>query len=260
MITWTHYIYFSIPALILWIIGTAAALRTREGTSPLSLWTTAAGILVYSAFIAGLWIGLDRPPLRTLGETRLWYSLFMVVSGWLVYMRWHYRWIPLFSMVVSAVFIVINMLRPEIHDKSLMPALQSAWFVPHVTVYIFSYSLFGCAFLLAVACLWRRKGDMLCSADRLVAIGMAFLSFGMLSGCLWAKQAWGTYWSWDPKETWAAATWCVYLVYIHGRLRHGGVMKYKASCIWLIIGFALLQMCWYGVNFLPSASQSMHSY
>ena len=128
------------------------------------------------------------------------------------------------------------------------------------SLFLLTIFLFGCAFLLAVACLWRRKGDMLCSADRLVAIGMAFLSFGMLSGCLWAKQAWGTYWSWDPKETWAAATWCVYLVYIHGRLRHGGVMKYKASCIWLIIGFALLQMCWYGVNFLPSASQSMHSY
>lgn len=260
MITWTQYISFSVLALTLWAIGTVAALRTKNGSSRIAIWTTAAGILIYSSFIAGLWISLSRPPLRTLGETRLWYSLFMIVSGWLVYIRWHYRWIPLFSMVVSAVFIIINILRPDIHDKSLMPALQSVWFVPHVTVYIFSYSLFGCAFLLAIGSLLRHTGEMLLSADRLVAIGIAFLTFGMLSGCIWAKQAWGTYWSWDPKETWAAATWCVYLVYVHQRLRHSGRMSYKVSCVWLIIGFALLQMCWYGVNFLPSASQSMHSY
>ena len=142
-----------------------------------------------------------------------------------------------------------------------MPALQSAWFVPHVTVYMFSYSLFGCAFLLAVAGLWQGKAAYLPSTDALVRIGLAFLTFGMLSGCFWAKQAWGHYWSWDPKETWAAATWAVYLAYLHCRLRPAtGPAAHRLPYVCLVIGFLLLQMCWYGVNYLPAAAESMHSY
>ena len=258
MISWNIYPPFALCAFLLWLTGALLAVWKSSERHKASLGFTAAGIAVYAGFIAGLWISLGRPPLRTLGETRLWYSLFMVVSGWLVYMRWHYRWIQLFSLLVATVFMIINIVRPEIHDHSLMPALQSLWFVPHVTVYMFSYSLFGCAFLLAVAGWWKHTPAFLASTDRLVMIGMAFLTFGMLSGCIWAKQAWGSYWSWDPKETWAAATWCAYLVYIHRRLRK--TAGYTATYSWLIIGFLLLQMCWYGVNFLPSASASMHSY
>lgn len=259
--TWTHFLPFSIAAVLLWAVGAATALLHREKASRASLWLTGIGIIIYSVFVAGLWVGLERPPLRTLGETRLWYSLFMVVSGWLVYRRWAYCWLPLFSGVVATVFIVINLLRPEIHDQSLMPALQSAWFVPHVTVYMFSYSLFDCAFLLAVAGLWQGKSAYLPSTDALVRIGLAFLTFGMLSGCFWAKQAWGHYWSWDPKETWAAATWAVYLAYLHCRLRPAtGPAAHRLPYACLIIGFLLLQMCWYGVNYLPAAAESMHSY
>ena len=144
MITWTQFPHFAIPALLLWGTGAVTALRTHKERSMYTVWSSATGIALYAAFIAGLWISLARPPLRTLGETRLWYSLFMVTSGWMVYVRWHYRWMPLFSLLVASVFICINLLHPELHDRSLMPALQSIWFVPHVTVYMFSYSLFGC--------------------------------------------------------------------------------------------------------------------
>ena len=91
-----------------------------------------------------------------------------------------------------------------------------------------------------------------------MGIGLLFLTLGMLSGCIWAKQAWGSFWNWDPKETWAAATWCAALVYIHLRLKRDAGLR--APYIWLILTFALLQMCWYGVNFLPAAQGSMHTY
>ncbi len=260
MVSWTIYLPFSLCAIGCWLAGALLALRRKEGRSAASLTVTAVGLAVYASFIIGLWLSLERPPLRTLGETRLWYSLFMVASGWMVYFRWRYRWIPLFSLLVATVFIVINLLRPEIHDRSLMPALQSLWFVPHVTVYMFSYSVFGCAFLLALAGIGKHTPDYLPSADRLVNIGMAFLTFGMLSGCIWAKQAWGSYWSWDPKETWAAATWCAYLVYIHRRRNPASARQLKGTYGWLILGFLLLQMCWYGVNFLPAATKSLHTY
>ena len=268
MISWDVHLPFAALAVVFYTAGALASFRQQEGCSKVGVWLSAAGIVVYMLFVGGLWASLSRPPLRTLGETRLWYSLFMMLSGWIVYIRWRYRWIQLFSLIVATVFITINILKPDIHDQSLMPALQSAWFVPHVTVYIFSYSIFGCAFLLALGGLWRHTATYLHTTDRLVKIGMTFLTFGMVSGCIWAKQAWGSYWTWDPKETWAAATWCAYLVYIHRRGDHVVSPQKKLtysrqagiSYLWLIIGFLLLQMCWYGVNFLPSATASMHSY
>src|SRR3712207_7848199 len=90
--------------------------------------------------------------------------------------------------------------------------------------------------------------------DNLVYVGWAFLTIGMLFGALWAKEAWGTYWAWDPKETWAAATWLAYLVYIHYRLNRQSTAK---VALWiLLINFVLLQMCWWGINYLPSAQRS----
>jgi cytochrome c biogenesis factor len=135
------------------------------------------------------------------------------------------------------------------NTKTLVPALQSPWFAPHVFVYIFAYTLLGVAVVIAW---WKLTDD-------LVYVSLAFLTIGMLFGALWAKEAWGHYWSWDPKETWAAITWLAYLVYIHYRQipRHR-----ERLALWMLIGsFVLLQMCWWGINYLPSAQgSSVHTY
>ena len=81
---------------------------------------------------------------------------------------------------------------------------------------------------------------------------------GMLLGAIWAKEAWGHYWSWDPKETWAAATWISYLIYIHIRLKKD--TSYRTAMIVIIVSFVFLQICWWGLNYLPSAQQSIHVY
>lgn len=141
------------------------------------------------------------------------------------------------STLLSTVFVVINLLKPEIHDQSLMPALQSVWFIPHVTVYMFSYSVLGCAFIIAVTGLFCHKEEYLQTADNLVYAGVAFLSIGMLLGSLWAKEAWGNYWSWDPKETWAVITWMGYLIYIH--LRLFGRVGSKSLYVLLIFPFGV---------------------
>lgn len=257
MITWDNFIWFVIPAAACWLAGALVSLRT-DLRSKAALWLTLCGTLVFSCFIAGLWISLQRPPLRTMGETRLWYSFFMGISGMLTYWRWGYRWILSFSTVVAVVFCVINLLKPEIHDQSLMPALQSVWFIPHVTVYMFSYSVLGCAFMLSCVGLFRHEESYLSMADELIYTGTAFLTVGMLTGAIWAKDAWGNYWSWDPKETWAAITWAGYLTYIH--LRLWGKSRPRTLYLILIGSFLTLQMCWYGVNYLPAAQQSVHLY
>ena len=156
MITWDNFYLFAIPAIILWGAGAALALF-HNGRSRAAIYLTLVGTLLFAAYIICFWISLQRPPLRTMGETRLWYSFFMGVSGLVTYIRWKYRWILSFSTVVGGVFALLNMLKPEIHDQTLMPALQSFWFVPHVTVYMFSYSVLGCAFILRQTGIYRRR-------------------------------------------------------------------------------------------------------
>lgn len=268
MFTWDIFIWFGIFSVVLSAAGAVASMCANDHWSQSSLKYryrrraaisfALASVAVLASFIIGLWISLGRPPLRTMGETRLWYSFFALVAGLFTYVRWRYRWILSFSTVLATVFIMINIFRPEIHDQTLMPALQSPWFIPHVTVYMFSYSFLGCAFLLALAGLFTSKNNVMSAADTLVYIGMAFLTFGMLSGGLWAKEAWGHYWSWDPKETWALVTWLSYMLYIHLRLFGRG--SRKALCLLLIFCFICLQMCWWGVNYLPAAQDSIHVY
>jgi ABC-type transport system involved in cytochrome c biogenesis permease subunit len=81
---------------------------------------------------------------------------------------------------------------------------------------------------------------------------------GLLFGALWAKEAWGHYWTWDPKETWAFLTWAIYLAYIHIRLRHPQAVR--PAAIFLLVAVAVLGTCWFGVNYLPSAKNSVHAY
>ena len=259
---WNHLIYFALPAVFCWGMGAMAAYR--PGKSLQGGLCTVAGLAIFMAFIVGMWVSLERPPLRTMGETRLWYSFFLPVAGIITYIRWRYKWILSFSTVMSLVFICINLFKPEIHNKTLMPALQSPWFAPHVIVYMFAYAMLGAGAVVAVYLLVRSRkraiepGVMnLC--DNLVYVGTAFLTIGMLFGALWAKEAWGHYWSWDPKETWAAATWLGNLLYIHFRFQKN--KQYRSALGILVFAFILLQVCWFGVNYLPSAQgNSVHVY
>lgn len=255
---WDFLHIYALVAVLLMITGAVAALRGRRAAA-ISL--SAAGSVVLLAFVVGLWVVLERPPLRTMGETRLWYSFFLSVAGVVVYVLWRYRWILSFTTLLSTVFLCVNLFKPEIHSKSLMPALQSVWFVPHVVVYMMAYALLGAVTLFAIY-LWLRRDEPqrreVAMCDNLVRVGWSFLTAGMIMGALWAKQAWGDYWSWDPKETWAAATWLAYLLYLH--LRRAEPKQLDVTFGLLCFAFVLLQMCWWGINFLPSAYGGMHSY
>lgn len=258
--TWNDFVPFAAGALAFWCA--AALLAWKPAFRKAALILFLAGILVFAAFIIGLWIALERPPLRTMGETRLFYSLFVALVGWVVYLRWHYPWIFTFTAVLSGVFVVINTVRPQMHDQALMPALQSFWFVPHVIVYMFSYALMGCAWLVLLYGYVRtgcgRRPVLLEIADNLVYTGTALLVTGMLFGAIWAKQAWGHYWNWDPKETWAALTWLSCLCYIHVRYRYP--LRYRSAALILSAAFLFLQICWYGIHYLPAAAKSLHTY
>lgn len=257
---WSYFIVFALLSVALWTTGAWAAWRNRRR---LAFAATGLGLAVFFAYILIMWITLERPPLRTMGETRLWYSFFLPLAGIIVYSRWQYKWILGFSTLLAAVFVCINLFRPEIHSKTLMPALQSPWFAPHVIVYMMAYALLGAAVVMSVYLLFCKKeagtDREMDITDNLVYVGLSFMTLGMLMGAIWAKEAWGNYWAWDPKETWAAITWLSYLVYIHYRLYRPRSIR---PSLWLIIiAFCLLQMCWWGINYLPSAQgMSVHTY
>lgn len=281
MITWDSFLYFALPAMVLWAVsvlvlygrkkisvsapgsydGGSMKALTGAQFSPLSAWLSLAGVVVFGVFITLMWISMERPPMRTMGETRLWYTFFLSAIGLVMYLKWKHHWILSFSLVVASVFIIINIAKPEIQSKDLMPALQSIWFVPHVISYILSYAFLSAATIAAIILLYRKDladRSLVRLLDNVVYIGFGLLMVGLLLGAVWAKEAWGHYWSWDPKETWAFITAAGYLIFIHLRLRE---TKIHRLTLWIVIfSFVLLMITWKGVNYLPAAQGSIHVY
>ncbi len=250
--------------LSLWVIGTLIFYFTKTKIRKnIGLSIILVGVIYIVVLIIFMWINLERPPLRTLGETRLWYAFFVPVVGAFLYFRWKMAWAVGYSIMLASVFVIINYLTPENFDKALMPALQSVWFVPHVVVYMFSYSILSVTMLLAIKGIYQMSknelsNDLMITADNVVYVGFAFLSFGLLFGAFWAKKAWGHYWTWDPKETWSFITWLFYLLYIHLRYNH---KKNEKAALWVLaLAFVFLLICWFGINYLPSAQTSVHTY
>ena len=172
----------------------------------------------------------------------------------------------------------------------LVPSLQSNWLMMHVSMMMVSYatlilgsllSILYLAFLffsgqnnqvaiettqvelesssVASSSVSYSKLSLLQTVDiwsyRIIGLGFPFLTIGIISGAVWANEAWGSYWSWDPKETWALITWLVFAIYLHSRLLKGWQGKQAAilgSC-----GFFVIWICYLGVNFL---GKGLHSY
>jgi ABC-type transport system involved in cytochrome c biogenesis permease subunit len=264
---WINFPFFAFTAAVLWLAGGILYAFSKGQNKRIFLGHvfTILGIATLATFIILLWQGLERPPMRTLGETRLWYAFFLPVIGLITYSRWKYSWLLIYSLGLSILFLAINYLNPEVYNKTLMPALQSPWFVPHVLVYIFAYAVLAASSIVAIQSLWiyyKNKSKFninnLQMADNLVYIGFGFLTLGLMFGALWGKEAWGHYWTWDPKETWAFLTWASYLGYIHYRYFH---KRKVASPLWILaISFVVLLICWFGLNYLPIAQNSVHTY
>ena len=155
-------------------------------------------------------------------------------------------------LALAAVFTVISVAR--INFGTLPPALRSLWFVPHLAVYMLAYAILALAVASGIgAAAGRKIPEGL--PRRLLVTSSALLLIGMLCGAVWAQQAWGSYWTWDPKECWAACTWLLTLVATHAPLRHK-----KLFLTLVILAFLSMNVTWYGVNYLPSSCISLHTY
>lgn len=161
----------------------------------------------------------------------------------------------------------VPLLGPLFMERDLfwrwMPALQSPWFVPHVMAYLIAYALATVGFILAVrACRAGRRGtttapELAKSVYAVTRLAYPFMTFGLLSGALWADSAWGRYWSWDAKETWALIMWLLYALYFHCR-RHPGLRRFALPAHFA--GFAALIVTFLFVSLIPRLGSVLHAY
>lgn len=240
----------------------AALGRKRLGWGlMLAGWLSNTSVMALNAWVAG------EPPLGNMFHVMVFLGLCMLPALLLLSRRDGLGWLlPWFAG--AALFPLIGcFFMQEDTVWRRVPALQSAWFVPHVVSYMFSYALCTVAFLIALVILGMR----LCGVDdgrrvrflraeySILRLAFPFLTFGLLSGALWAEEAWGKYWSWDVKESWALITWLLYLIYFHCR-GHGGL---KGWAPWAhLAAFSALITTFLVVNLglIDKLSSALHSY
>ena len=215
-----------------------------------------SGIFTLSLFIGMRWQIAGRPPLSNMFESLIIFSWLIALVNIFIDLKYRIKSIVAFGSLLSLLAIgFASLLDKEI--APLLPALKSNWLTIHVLTCFIGYAALTISFVSSVIILVKRKEDnnLDIVTYKLIAFGFLFLTLGIISGAVWANSAWGTYWSWDPKETWSLITWFIYAIYLHTRLRKGWKGKNAA---WLaVIGFLVMLFTYFGVNYLLSG---LHSY
>jgi cytochrome c-type biogenesis protein CcsB len=219
-------------------------------------------------------IGLGHAPMSNLYESVVFFAWSIVLIFGIIDIKYKYRIIGAFVMPFALLGMAWAQMYLPADINPLMPALQSNWLLYHVITCFLGYAAFAVACGVSIMYLIKAKseekgneaaGGLMSQfpptrvLDELnykaIMVGFPLLTLGIITGAAWANYAWGTYWSWDPKETWSLIVWFVYAAFLHARFTKGWVGKRAA---WLsIIGFAATIFCYLGVNLLLSG---LHSY
>lgn len=239
-----------------------------EKTAKIANIMVIGAFLLHTAALVVRGIGAGRLPLTNQYEFAT--SFAWGISLCYLIFLWRFKFQALGAFVTPVVFIIIGyaaMQSKEVHE--LMPALKSNWLAVHVMTAIIAYGSFGVAFAVSLMFLikgktagqpfWdkniptEKKLDSI--SYRAVCLGFLFLTLVLITGAIWAEAAWGSYWSWDPKETWALITWIIYAIYLHLRISRG--WRGKNAAIFAVIGFLCVIFTYIGVNTLLPG---VHSY
>ena len=263
LFTATMLLYFA--AMILYFVFLS---MQRERLARVAVTIQTAGLVLHTAALVCRGIGAGRLPMTNQYEfaTSFAWGLCLVC----VVFVYRYRFHVLGTFASPVIFLVIGYAAMQSKDvRELMPALRSNWLGFHVSTAIIAYGAFGVSFAVSLIYLFREsmkdsafldghvpqkeKLDMI--SYRAVSLGLLFLTFTIVSGAIWAERAWGSYWSWDPKETWSLVTWIIYAIYLHLRIRRG--WKERSAAIFAVVGFLCVIFTYIGVNTLLPG---IHSY
>lgn len=266
----------------------------RKIISYITKYSTLLSIIFFVTLLTRRWITSHYFPLSNLYESILFLCTILLIGQFVAEIKLSTRLLGCLNLpLVFGLYRFANDILPADMRKAngLPPSLQSNWLMMHVSIIMTSYAVLILGSLLSVLFLilnqfkpLTQTSQILNSSSssqnskiksalenlsvteslenildawsyRLIGLGFPLLTIGIISGAIWANEAWGAYWSWDPKESWALITWLIFAIYLHARLVKGWAKK-NASIIGSI-GFFVIWICYLGVNFL---SKGLHSY
>ena len=261
---------FYLVATILYLVDVI----TRHGkVAKFARWILVAGFGLHCATLVGRFVEAGYTPVANLHESFSFFAWSIVLIFLLFDLR--YRLAVLGAFVCPlALVLMLGGSATSSAITGINPALHSWWFPVHVLLAFLGDAVFAVAAMAGVMYLIQERMlkskkfsglyyrlpslDILDNINyRCLTFGFPLMTMGIISGAIWANSAWGTYWSWDPKETWALITWFLYAALLHGRLTIG--WRGRRAAIFAIIGFVCLLFTFLGVNLLLSGLHSFSS-
>jgi cytochrome c-type biogenesis protein CcsB len=271
----TTFIYMASTVLFFAFLATRS-----KGVGTAATFAAYGGFLIQTVAILLRWkesydVGHGHAPLSNLYESVVFFAWTIVLIYGILDLKYKYKVIGAFVMPFALLGMAWAQLGLHKDIEPLVPALQSNWLLYHVITCFLGYAAFAVACGISIMYLIKirqeeTEGDSAAGSIigsfppsrvlddlnyKAIMIGFPLLTLGIITGAAWANYAWGTYWSWDPKETWSLIVWFVYAAFLHARITRGWVGRRAA---WLsIIGFAATIFCYLGVNLFLSG---LHSY
>ena len=261
MVLYFYYLFFRSKTLGI-IIRAATVIA-------LLIHTTGLGLRWYESYQ----LGYGHIPLSNMYEALVSMSWCIVLVLIVMEQKFKTETMGAFVLPLVSLAMAYASLSPNVRDEiePLIPALQSNWLTYHVMTCFLGYAAFAVSFGASIAYLLKNKeapptteedsGSLpaLEMLDELIykanAVGFLLLGIGIITGAVWANYAWGSYWSWDPKETWSLITWLIYAAFLHARLTRG--WRGRRTAVLSIIGFCGVLFTFFGVNYVLSG---LHSY
>jgi len=268
----------------LWVAALAYVLYARTGKiwpGRVATGTTVVGWGLLTAGLIRRGMAAGHWPLVNRYEVALSFTWALVAVYLLLEATWRQRQAGGAVLAMALLVATYALLRPseERTVTPLLPALRSAWLQIHVLSTLVGYGAFGVAAGLGLMRFVRRtspnphqpepgaadpeplsSGELERTMERAVALGFPWLTLGILTGAIWAQNAWGRYWGWDPKETWALVTWLWYLLVLHVRTLHGWRGRRLAGLV--VAGFGVVLFTFAGVPWLVRTVrlESLHGF
>lgn len=256
------YLGISVMYLAHWVIKKAPFFG-KLATVCLGLTLLVHTLAILLRWVASYQMGVGHAPFSNLFESLVFFGWTLALIYLVIEFKTGYKRIGAFAVPLSF-FAMLYALKLDAAIKPLLPALKSNWLIAHVITCFLGYAGFGVSAALSLMYLLTgqardQESDRALVLDDLiyqtVVVGFILLTAGIVTGSVWANSAWGTYWSWDPKETWSLITWLVYAALLHSRFMRG--WHGKRVAVFSLVGFICVLFTYFGVNLLLSG---LHSY
>lgn len=265
----TLLVYFASTILYL-----TSVISRKDNLARYAKYALVGGFILHCLTIFARWLATGITPVASLHESLSFFAFSLVGIFLLFELRYKAAILGASICPMALVLMIGSTMAPR-QPVAANPILDSWWFPIHVSLAFLGHAIFavagiaGIMYLLQERMLKSKKFsglfyrlpslDVLDSINyKCLTFGFPLMTMGIISGAIWANSAWGGYWRWDPKETWALITWFLYAALLHGRLTVG--WRGRRAAIFAIIGFLCLLFTFFGVNLFLSGVHSFSDF